>query len=230
MIIYKAENKINKKVYIGQTIKTLEERKNQHTQEAKRGNGFRFQDAIARYGEENFIWQIIDEADNVDELNQKEEYWIEYYRSYEKGYNGTKGDSNPMNYPQSKLKHDEIMRSQEVRDKISKTMKQLIADGKMFGEEHRKKISEKMKGNQHFAGHKRTPEAIEACAKSLRKRVRCEDKEGNIIERFDSVRAGARWLYANHCQDLKGWDDLQNRIKESARDKKYYREFIWIYE
>lgn len=135
-----------------------------------------------------------------------------------------------MNYEPIKNYHNEIMRSEEVRQKISNTMKNLIAEGKMFGTEHRRKISEKLKGNKHFAGHKRTPEAIEAAAKSLRKSVACYDENNNLVKSFKSVREAAKWLYNDRCTDLKSWDDLQNRIKESSVKQKYYRGLIWKYE
>lgn len=213
MIIYKAENKINNKMYIGQTKYTLERRKSEHLNEAKSGKGSKFHSAIRKYGEENFVWSIIDTAKTFEDLTEKGCYWIEYYKSYERGYNSTKGDNNPMNYEPVKNYHDEIMRSDKVRQKISNTMKKLIADGKMFDSDHRRKISEKLKGNRHFAGHKRTPEAIAATAKSLRKCVVCYDENNNLVKSFNSVREASKWLYNDRCTDLKSWDDLQNRIK-----------------
>ena len=48
-----------------------------------------FARAIRKYGKENFIIEIIDTAESQDELNQKEQYWIRYYDSVNKGYNET---------------------------------------------------------------------------------------------------------------------------------------------
>ena len=230
MIIYKAENILNNKIYIGQTTKTLEKRKQAHLNKVKNGSQFYFHSAIRYHGEDNFVWSIIDTANSIQELNEKENYWIEYYKSYKYGYNCTKGDNNPMNHDITKLKHDKKMRSPEVRAKISSSMKQLIANGKMFSEEHRKKISQKLKGNKHFQGHKRSPEAIEASARSLRKNVACYDENNNLINSFDSVKEAAKWLYNNRCSHLKNWKDLQNRIKESNDKQKYYKGLIWRYK
>jgi group I intron endonuclease len=81
-IIYIATNKINEKVYIGQTTMTLETRKRGHLYHA---NGtkkkFFFQYALLKYGEENFTWKKIDESDTLEELNEKEIYWISHYKS-----------------------------------------------------------------------------------------------------------------------------------------------------
>ena len=59
MLIYKAENIINGKMYIGQTIKTLEERKQQHLLNAKKGKGYKFQEALRYWGADNFRWTVL---------------------------------------------------------------------------------------------------------------------------------------------------------------------------
>jgi len=94
MIIYKATNIKNNKVYIGQTVRSLKIRKGQHKclAESKKVNYY-FANAIQKYGIKNFIWEEIDTAITLDELNKKEIYWINYYNSYNKkfGYNLTNG-------------------------------------------------------------------------------------------------------------------------------------------
>ena len=77
------------------------------------------------------------------------------------GYNNIEGGiTNPMNYENIKKYHINKMRSIEVRNKISNTMKKLRQE-RGFSQETRNKISEKLKGNQHFKGKKRSLEAIE---------------------------------------------------------------------
>lgn len=89
-IIYKATNLINNKVYIGQTIRRLEERIYYHYYRAEHEleiTHTHFINAIRKYGKENFQWEQIDQADSQEELNNKEIYWIQYYNSIENGYN-----------------------------------------------------------------------------------------------------------------------------------------------
>ena len=78
MIIYKVTNNINNKIYVGQTINTLEYRRNQHERSInyKNTRNNAFSRALKKYGINNFTWEVIDNADNLDQLNQKEEYWI----------------------------------------------------------------------------------------------------------------------------------------------------------
>lgn len=93
-LIYKITNKINKKIYIGQTIRSLKARWKRHTRGTSRCTSL--SNAIKKYGAENFTIEVIDKATTPDELNKKEIYWIAYYKSDEKefGYNIQIGGRN----------------------------------------------------------------------------------------------------------------------------------------
>jgi group I intron endonuclease len=91
MIIYKAQNKITQKVYIGKTIKTLNERKKSHLNKSKMGVKSHFYDSIRKYGEESFIWSEIIKCDNITTLNEMELFFIEKFDSFKNGYNMTIG-------------------------------------------------------------------------------------------------------------------------------------------
>lgn len=98
MIIYKATNKNNGKVYIGQTTNTLEYRKQQHIREmrsSKKHNTY-FLNALSYYGPESFLFEEIDSASSLEELNNKEKYWIEFFDSTNRirGYNLDSGGNN----------------------------------------------------------------------------------------------------------------------------------------
>lgn len=87
-IVYCATNKINNKKYIGQTVRELERRKQEHISNAKSNGKYAFHYALRNYGEENFEWGIIDTANNIEELDEKERYWIKFYNTYlDGGYN-----------------------------------------------------------------------------------------------------------------------------------------------
>ena len=90
MWIYKITNKVNNKVYIGQSKRPINERFNRHINDAVNNIlDTHFARAIRKYGKENFSIEQIDEANNQDELNLKEQYWIRKYDSVKNGYNET---------------------------------------------------------------------------------------------------------------------------------------------
>ena len=90
--IYKITNKLNNKVYIGQTIQKPIERFYKHC--AKKCDKYILNmvihKAIFKYGKDNFTFEVIEEVPK-QQLNEREEYWIKYYNSYTDGYNSTKG-------------------------------------------------------------------------------------------------------------------------------------------
>lgn len=99
MIIYRCLFP-NDKSYIGQTNRTLEERKKEHLLDARKNSSilynYPFYRAIRKYGSKSLVWMVIDMAVNQNELNNKEVYWIHYYNTYiksenSKGYNQTIG-------------------------------------------------------------------------------------------------------------------------------------------
>lgn len=90
--IYKITNKVNNKIYIGQTIKTVEKRFQQHKNNSNKPyfSQIVLYKAFNKYGIDNFICEQIEEVPN-ELLDEREKYWIEYYDSYFNGYNSTLG-------------------------------------------------------------------------------------------------------------------------------------------
>lgn len=98
IIVYKATNLTNGKVYIGQTTRSIRDRIYKHLWLCRQDkeNYTPFQTAIRECGEDNFKFEIIDTADTIEELNVKEEYWISLYNSTDPsfGYNIIRGGGN----------------------------------------------------------------------------------------------------------------------------------------
>ena len=98
--IYLITNDVNSKVYVGQTIQTLNKRFNGHCCYSKsdRSSNMYIKRAIHKYGRDKFHITLIEECP-LDLLNEREKYWISFYNSYNEGYNLTKGgqDSNYFN-------------------------------------------------------------------------------------------------------------------------------------
>lgn len=87
--IYIIKNKINNKVYIGQTMQPIKIRFTNHIM-SSRTEDTKFYRAIRKYGETNFYIELLEDVE-PSLLNEREIYWIEYYNSYKSGYNSTLG-------------------------------------------------------------------------------------------------------------------------------------------
>lgn len=131
MIVYCATNKINGFKYIGITTKFLDERKRQHFYQAfseKKKNYF--YRALRKYGWENFEWSIIHQASTLEELLERENFFIKEFKTFKSnGYNETVGGRGCFGW-----KH-----SEETKKKISIASKK-SNKGKKLNEEHKKKI------------------------------------------------------------------------------------------
>ena len=87
--IYKIENTVNGKVYVGQS-KDINVRISHHFASLRKNShsNIYLQRAFNKYGEHSFVWEIIEQC-NEDELDDKERYYIYQYRSLssQHGYN-----------------------------------------------------------------------------------------------------------------------------------------------
>lgn len=148
MLIYKATNLINGKVYIGQTTKSLEERKAYHKRDAKRINTY-FYRAINKYGWENFKWEILeDDISTREDLDDREKYYISLYDSFdnkEKGYNTQSGGCHFEVTEEEKRSRSERVKG-EKNPMYGKPGTWL---GKHFTEEHKKNLSKSLSGKKH---------------------------------------------------------------------------------
>jgi group I intron endonuclease len=161
-IIYQITNKINDKIYIGQTTKTFSARKshykwsvNSYLEGTYRGSTVIIP-AIAKYGIDNFEFNIIAECKTINDLNQTEIECIKQYNSLcPKGYNIELGGKNSPISEETKKKMSEAQlgtknhmfgktHSNKAREAISKANK-----GYCPTEEVRRKISEANKGKTH---------------------------------------------------------------------------------
>lgn len=101
-IIYAHINKINGKMYIGQTVQTLQARFK------KEGKGYKactkFYNAIKKYGWDNFKHIVLECGLNDNEIDDREKYWISYYNSINNGYNVDLGGANQHMSNEHKLK------------------------------------------------------------------------------------------------------------------------------
>ena len=159
MLIYKIENKVNGKVYIGATKAEKPNRRwIYHRRDRKRDTHLPLYKAMNKYGVDNFEFSVIHSNINtVKELSRLEVYYIKTYdttNSY-KGYNctiggegftGMLGEKNPM---YGKKRPDVIERNKKRAGiKLSEEQKMAISfasKGRKHSKESIKIMSDKRK-------------------------------------------------------------------------------------
>lgn len=128
--IYKTTNKLNGKFYIGK------HKASKHDPDYL-GSGNYIIAAIKKYGKENFSNEVIDTAESLNELNEKEKKWIRDLDAQNKGYNIAPGGDggeiwgSPSNHPslgKEGLKGEnnpwyKALKDQEVRAKFIAAMR-----------------------------------------------------------------------------------------------------------
>jgi hypothetical protein len=227
-IIYRATGPTGK-VYIGQTVQRLSERKGSHAYRAKKGDKrTAFCLAILELGGVNaFKWEHIDTFTSADELEQKEKYWTAFYKADDPqyGYSGQsggihytpsaetrrkmserfKGEKNPM-YGRHLTPWNKGMRgvqkhSEETRRKISEAGK-----GKQAGEKHPmfgKHLSEetKRKLSEANKGKTITEEQRKKLSEALKGKRHSEETKRKIAEthRLNMYRGVAKLTPETVC-------------------------------
>lgn len=115
--IYKIENVVNGKAYIGQTVRKPKYRINRHLTSLREGTHYNtyLQRAYDKYGENSFKVDVLEKVPQT-ELDERERHWISYYRNTNGAYNSESGGN--------KLK----THSKETRKKISIATKKALSN------------------------------------------------------------------------------------------------------
>jgi len=208
-IIYKTTNCINGKIYIG---------KYEGSRETYLGSGTYLRRAILKHGRDNFKRTTIDFAENRQDLNRKEKFWISFFNAKDRtiGYNITEGGDGftGQHSEESKKKigifHQGKARTDEDKLKISCGRK-----GMKFSDEHRFNMSmsrkEKRIGEENpFYGKHHSEESLQKMRDALRGR------KSPMLGRHHSEESKAKMSVSR-----KGWPSPMKgkRLSLEARQK-----------
>ena len=151
MLIYKITNKITGKSYVGQTIEDLKVRWSKHYY--AKSNCPYLNRAIKKYGKDAFSVEEIGKYTNLEDLNNAEQYYIEWFNCMApNGYNLSGGGLNGgKRHLDTKLKIS-ISNTGKKRSKESKKRMSLAhlnkpnpnkgnCEGRILSEETRNKMS-----------------------------------------------------------------------------------------
>lgn len=194
-IIYCITNLVNKKMYIGQTVRTMQERWKDHLESARNLNNQRpLYRAIRKYGIENFSYSIIENCSD-DILNDREKYWINKKQTWiaeypNKGYNLTCGGDNGTKYSYDyiRLLYKKGMSQSEIKEELqcdSLVIRQAIATDNTITDVDKQE-------NRHTAAVK--------SQKRLMKQVQAIDPITNQIYKiFNSISEASKFFNINHA-------------------------------
>jgi group I intron endonuclease len=142
MIIYKVTNKLNGKLYVGQTVQKLEHRWRDHIRgdNGKNTQSYLYR-ALQKHGKDNFTVEQIDTASTIEGLNVLEEFYIKKLNTLApNGYNLLPGGENRRQH-------------EDTKEKLSKINKGKIIPNRWTGgntttptEDIKAKISASLKG------------------------------------------------------------------------------------
>lgn len=163
-LIYGGRCVVNNKMYVGQTIYTLEERKHGHEKDSrcKRDKCRLLQRAMRKHGIESFEWTVLRDNLEIEDLDAYEAHFIRKLKSLSPGgYNLREGgkQSRPSEESRRRLSKSLMGRktwnkgrphSEETKRKIG-----LKSRGRLQTAEAKLKISESLKAGYRSGGVKK---------------------------------------------------------------------------
>lgn len=235
--IYKITNILNGQVYIGQTKYTAIGRYKAHMSTYK---NTRFYNSIHKYGQENFVLEVL--ADNVkdEDLDELEIKYIAEYDSYYNGYNETLGGQGTHGYVfteedrekkrqsmKETWKHSPRLNSTERNKKISDAIKD-----KPKSKEHKKKLSDLAKtriGNKNaFYNKHHNNKTKLKISDSNSIAVDMFDINMNYIETFKNAKCAATYLQNLQNLSIKH-ESIYRAINWHCMSEKPYKNYYWKY-
>jgi len=198
--IYLLTNKINGKIYIGQTWLTLSKRMGKDGCNYK--NSTYLYSAILKYGSENFEYTVLNTYNNQEDANEAEAAAITEYNSlqHDIGYNLKLGGVAGRHTEETKKKISENHAKPGLGRMWTEDMRQVLRNamtGRVLTPEHREKVIQTLQPGA-FAGHHHTEEAKQAMSDKLKgvkkdpvsvaagaeKRKMSKDRRNDIIQAY----------------------------------------------
>lgn len=237
----------NGKSYIGQA-QNLKKRKREFlTKEIYTSKGSAIDNARHKYKDfTKWSYEILEEC-AVEELNEKEIYWIAFYNTYNDGYNSTIGGDSTKGRKMEEWQKEICRKTlQKTRESgkldnwyKSEKLKSLTSQkfkGRTFTDEQKKQISDSLK--EYFANNTISEETRKKLSEVAKKRfetgwvnkgqihavskpVQQFDLEGNLLNTYSSMNQAAKAINKKDAKQI-------SKCCRGLRDNVYG--YIWKYK
>lgn len=223
MVIYKTTNLINGKVYIGQ---------DSNNNPNYLGSGRLLQQAIEKYGINNFQKDVLEECDSKTMLDEREIYWIYFYNATNRyvGYNialGGNGGDTISNHPNKDIiskKHSKWMQENNPTKGRTRTKEEI--------QKWKESVGDKLKGENNPNYGKRHSKETKKKQSQLRKEWWSSLSDEEIIELGNKIskanigkesplkgttnKKHSVWMKENNpMKGIKQSDEVRRKISES---------------
>lgn len=207
--IYCISNKINSHQYVGKTIRSIQERFLEHCKESKkeRCENRPLYKAMRKYGIENFYVQLLEEVD-ISKLEEREKFWINELDTYKNGYNATYGGDGRILY-----------------------------DYTLFLQDYSNGMTVIEIANKYNCDSHTVTDGLRACGVNgkinninrQKHAIIQKDKQGNIINYFESQNDAARYLIEQGHNGSRS--SICTNIGRVLKGKRKTAEgYIWEYD
>ena len=106
--------------YIGQTIQDPNRRRLEHISDSRHTTKeYHFHNALRKYGVDSFVFEVIDSANSLEELNLLEEKYVDQYDSINNGFNIRQAGGNKLHSEESKQRMSEAQKAAHERRRKS---------------------------------------------------------------------------------------------------------------
>ena len=203
--IYKISNLVSGRVYVGQTKERFQRRYWLHQWKLRNGihDNQYLQNAWNKYGENNFVFEVI-EVLSKDKIDEREKYWIAYYRENDGCYciqdGGQPVDLRKYISPEARQRVGELNRQRMLGSKLS--------------EETKRKMSESRIGKHPI---RKNDLITEDEARQIKEMLVDGYSSGDIVKMTGISYKGVNGIISKNYYsaiEVDGWDEyIVNRIK-----------------
>lgn len=212
--IYIIKNNINKKVYVGQTIRGYRQRFSGHKSESRYVNRPLY-NAFKKYGIDNFYVELLEDNIPYEQLDEREIYWIKFYdcvspNGYNLSYGGyaykteeerqimrerVSGENNPMfgmNGEKNPFyNHSHTEETKKILSEKAKNNYDNLSDEEK--EINNKRLNEASKSyiekyGGGFKGHNHSQESKDRISETLKGRIFTEETKQKMSENHAKKR------------------------------------------